>query len=60
MCGRYHGRLGRLEAEELLSSDGDFLVRESTSQPGEFALSCRWNSNNIHFMINKVRARADD
>ena len=43
-----------MEAEALLSSDGEFLVRESTSQPGEFALTCRWNGNNIHFMINKV------
>ncbi|KAF0288492.1 SH2 domain-containing protein 3A [Amphibalanus amphitrite] len=55
----FHGRLGRMEAEELLSSDGDFLVRESASQPGEFVLSCRWNGNNVHFMVNKVRIKPD-
>ena len=56
---RFHGRLGRLEAEQLLSSDGDFLVRESTSQPGEYAITCRWNGNSIHFMVNKVCASSD-
>ncbi|XP_037084987.1 LOW QUALITY PROTEIN: SH2 domain-containing protein 3C-like [Pollicipes pollicipes] len=55
----YHGRVGRLEAESLLSEDGDFLVRESTSQPGEFALSCRWSGTSVHFMINKVRVNPD-
>lgn len=54
VIGRYHGCLCRQDAEALLTDDGDFLVRESASQPGDFALTCRWNSNNVHFMINKV------
>ncbi|XP_061101289.1 SHC-transforming protein 1-like isoform X1 [Conger conger] len=35
----YHGSLSRREAESLLKHSGDFLVRESTSSPGQYVLS---------------------
>lgn len=35
----YHSRMSRRDAEKLLSRDGDFLVRESTTNPGQYVLS---------------------
>ncbi|XP_034536489.1 SHC-transforming protein 3-like [Notolabrus celidotus] len=37
--GWFHGRLGREEAESLLTCSGDFLVRESSSASGQYVLS---------------------
>ncbi|XP_049574720.1 SHC-transforming protein 1 [Syngnathus scovelli] len=37
--GWFHGRLGREQAESLLSCNGDFLVRESSSACGQYVLS---------------------
>ncbi|XP_061607558.1 SHC-transforming protein 4-like [Phyllopteryx taeniolatus] len=37
--GWFHGRLGRERAESLLSCNGDFLVRESSSARGQYVLS---------------------
>uniref|UniRef100_W5MLN8 SHC-transforming protein 1 n=1 Tax=Lepisosteus oculatus TaxID=7918 RepID=W5MLN8_LEPOC len=35
----FHGSLSRREAERLLRADGDFLVRESTTTPGQYVLT---------------------
>ena len=35
----YHGSIRRVEAEALLVSDGEFLVRESSKNPGQFVLT---------------------
>nr|CAB3266052.1 SHC-transforming protein 1 [Phallusia mammillata] len=35
----FHGNVTRKEAEDLLTVDGDFLVRESSSTRGQFVLS---------------------
>ncbi|KAF7663077.1 hypothetical protein LDENG_00218800 [Lucifuga dentata] len=35
----YHGRMSRRDAEKLLIRDGDFLVRESTTNPGQYVLT---------------------
>ncbi|XP_071776599.1 SHC-transforming protein 2 [Centroberyx gerrardi] len=35
----YHGRMSRRDAEKLLVRDGDFLVRESTTNPGQYVLT---------------------
>ncbi|XP_061669364.1 SHC-transforming protein 1-like [Syngnathoides biaculeatus] len=37
--GWFHGRLARERAESLLSCNGDFLVRESSSACGQYVLS---------------------
>nr|CAB3225199.1 breast cancer anti-estrogen resistance protein 3-like [Phallusia mammillata] len=50
----YHGKLPRDVAEELAKHDGDFLIRESVSSPGEFVLTIRWNSSVLHFKINQT------
>ena len=42
-CRWYHGAIGRLDAEELLSQqpEGSFLVRQSESNRLDFSLSLK-------------------
>uniref|UniRef100_A0A8C4SZI2 SHC (Src homology 2 domain containing) transforming protein 2 n=1 Tax=Erpetoichthys calabaricus TaxID=27687 RepID=A0A8C4SZI2_ERPCA len=35
----YHGRMSRRDAEKLLVMDGDFLVRDSATNPGQYVLT---------------------
>ncbi|XP_001375824.2 SHC-transforming protein 3 [Monodelphis domestica] len=35
----YQGEMSRKEAEQLLTKDGDFLVRKSTTNPGSYVLT---------------------
>ncbi|KAM9329976.1 tyrosine-protein kinase Fer isoform 2-T2 [Gastrophryne carolinensis] len=47
----YHGAIPRVEAQELLKQQGDFLVRESHGKPGEYVLSVFSDSQRRHFII---------
>ncbi len=57
----FHGSLSGKEAEHLLRTqarNGSFLVRESQSTPGQYALSVRSDDRIIHIMIHRrVRSR---
>ncbi|XP_056135473.1 breast cancer anti-estrogen resistance protein 3 homolog [Lampris incognitus] len=53
----YHGPLSREGAESLLERDGDFLVRDSSSAPGDYVLSCYWRNEPMHFKIIRVVLR---
>uniref|UniRef100_A0A667WJN0 SH2 domain containing 3A n=1 Tax=Myripristis murdjan TaxID=586833 RepID=A0A667WJN0_9TELE len=53
----YHGPLSRESAESLLERDGDFLVRDSSSAPGDYVLSCYWRDEPMHFKIIRVVLR---
>ncbi|XP_043934198.1 tyrosine-protein kinase Fes/Fps [Protopterus annectens] len=46
----YHGAIPRLEVQELLVNDGDFLVRESQGKQ-EYVLSIMWGNQCRHFII---------
>ena len=35
----FHGPLSRVEAEALVISNGEFLIRESTKKPGQYVLT---------------------
>uniref|UniRef100_A0A663DWA7 SHC adaptor protein 2 n=1 Tax=Aquila chrysaetos chrysaetos TaxID=223781 RepID=A0A663DWA7_AQUCH len=35
----YHGKMSRRDAERLLQMDGDFLVRDSLTNPGQYVLT---------------------
>uniref|UniRef100_A0A8B9BJ30 SHC adaptor protein 2 n=1 Tax=Anser brachyrhynchus TaxID=132585 RepID=A0A8B9BJ30_9AVES len=35
----YHGKMSRRDAEKLLQMDGDFLVRDSITNPGQYVLT---------------------
>ena len=50
----YHGNITRARAELTLSSevDGSFLVRNSTTKPGKYALSLRDDGSTGHYIIN--------
>lgn len=53
----YHGHTHREGAESLLGRDGDFLVRDSSSSPGDYVLSCYWRNEPMHFKIIRVVLR---
>ncbi|XP_046897513.1 tyrosine-protein kinase Fes/Fps isoform X1 [Hypomesus transpacificus] len=48
----YHGAVPRLEVQQLLHSDGDFLVRQSQGKQ-EYVLSVHWQGSCRHFLIQK-------
>lgn len=50
----YHGPLPRQRAEEIVQREGDFLIRDCTSQPDNYVLTCRTKTAVLHFVINKV------
>uniref|UniRef100_A0A672KQ24 SH2 domain containing 3A n=1 Tax=Sinocyclocheilus grahami TaxID=75366 RepID=A0A672KQ24_SINGR len=52
-----HTSLFRLMTEQLLSRDGEFLVRDSSSSTGEYVLSCMWKNQPMHFKIIRVVLR---
>ncbi|KAK1158095.1 tyrosine-protein kinase Fes/Fps [Acipenser oxyrinchus oxyrinchus] len=49
----YHGAIPRLEVQELLINDGDYLVRESQGKQ-EYVLSVHWSGQCRHFIIQSV------
>ncbi|XP_023579811.1 SHC-transforming protein 4 [Octodon degus] len=59
--GCYHGQLSRKAAERLLVKDGDFLVRESATSPGQYVLSGLQGGQAKHLLLvdpeGKVRTK---
>ncbi|XP_038640822.1 breast cancer anti-estrogen resistance protein 3 homolog isoform X2 [Scyliorhinus canicula] len=53
----FHGPIPRQAAEALIERDGDFLIRESRSSPGDYVLSCTWKHEPLHFKIIRVVLR---
>ncbi|XP_078605327.1 breast cancer anti-estrogen resistance protein 3 homolog isoform X1 [Branchiostoma floridae x Branchiostoma japonicum] len=50
----FHGMIPRTVAENYVTGNGDFLIRDCISQPGDFVLTCRCKGQALHFIINKV------
>ncbi|CAB1324338.1 unnamed protein product [Coregonus sp. 'balchen'] len=40
--------------KNLIQRDGDFLIRDSLSSPGNYVLTCQWKNSPQHFKINKM------
>nr|XP_046241599.1 tyrosine-protein kinase Fes/Fps [Scatophagus argus] len=49
----YHGAIPRLEVQQLLTNDGDFLVRKSQEKPC-YVLSVQWDGACKHFLIQNM------
>ncbi|XP_060116228.1 tyrosine-protein kinase Fes/Fps [Heteronotia binoei] len=49
----YHGAIPRLEVQQLLRADGDFLVRESQGKR-EYVLSVLWEGQPRHFILQAL------
>ncbi|XP_069549694.1 tyrosine-protein kinase Fes/Fps [Brachyistius frenatus] len=49
----YHGAIPRLEVQQLLKNDGDFLVRKSQEKQG-YVLSVQWDGSCKHFLIQNT------
>ncbi|XP_033727352.1 LOW QUALITY PROTEIN: breast cancer anti-estrogen resistance protein 3-like [Pecten maximus] len=56
----YHGNISRQHAEKIVNRDGDFIVRDCISQPGDFVLTTGCRGVPIHFVINsQITERPD-
>lgn len=55
----YHGAIPRSRAEDIVREEGCFLVRDCTSQPGNYVLTCRTKMHPLHFVINKIILQPD-
>lgn len=49
----YHGAIPRLEVQQLLKNEGDFLVRKSQEKPC-YVLSVQWDGACKHFLIQNA------
>ena len=47
----FHGSISRGECEALLDKDGQFLVRESSKQPGQFVLTGMVDGQPCHLLL---------
>lgn len=47
-------------SESLVQRDGDFLVRDSLSSPGNFVLTCQWKNLAQHFKIQRTVLRLSE
>lgn len=47
----FHGKISRAESELRLEDEGDFLIRESKSQPGQYVLSGVQKGNPRHLLL---------
>ncbi|CAH3034749.1 unnamed protein product [Porites lobata] len=47
----FHGTIDRKDIPERLKNNGDYLVRESSTKPGQFVLSTRFEGAIKHFII---------
>lgn len=56
----YYSAIPRQRAEEIVEKDGDFLVRDCVSQPGNYVLTCKSKGAILHFVINKVSGMRDE
>ncbi|KJH46557.1 SH3 domain protein [Dictyocaulus viviparus] len=54
-CCRYLGKISRLDAEILLKKqgtrDGNFIVRQCESSPGDFSISVKFEDTIQHFKV---------
>ncbi|KAJ7986900.1 hypothetical protein DPEC_G00333190 [Dallia pectoralis] len=52
--GWYHGHIPREVSETVVLRNGDFLIRDSLVNMGDYVLTTRWNHEVLHFKITKV------
>ncbi|XP_060751770.1 SH2 domain-containing protein 3C [Tachysurus vachellii] len=56
--GWYHGRIPQEVSETLVLRSGDFLVRDSMSNMGDYMITCRWQQEVVHCCISKVLVKS--
>ncbi|XP_062869827.1 SH2 domain-containing protein 3C [Trichomycterus rosablanca] len=56
--GWYHGRIPREASVTLVLRSGDFLVRDSMANVGDYVVTCRWQQEVVHSRISKVLVKS--
>lgn len=50
----YHGKIKRITAVNLLKNNGDFLLRDSISSPGDYVLTGLCRGEPMHFEVHRI------
>ncbi|XP_058473630.1 SH2 domain-containing protein 3C isoform X1 [Solea solea] len=58
--GWYHGHIPREVSETMVVRNGDFLVRDSLTNVGDYVLTCRWSNEVLHLTISKVLVKSSE
>uniref|UniRef100_A0A3P8ZLA2 SH2 domain containing 3Ca n=1 Tax=Esox lucius TaxID=8010 RepID=A0A3P8ZLA2_ESOLU len=58
--GWYHGHIPREVSETVVLRNGDFLIRDSLVNMGDYVLTTRWNHEVLHFKITKVLVKTSN
>ncbi|XP_031433344.1 SH2 domain-containing protein 3C isoform X3 [Clupea harengus] len=58
--GWYHGHIPREVSETVVLRNGDFLVRDSLVNVGDYVMTSRWNHEVQHFRITKVLVKSSE
>ena len=53
----FHGSISRIEAEAKLDKDGQFLVRESSRQPGQYVLTGMVDGRPCHLLLTDEKGK---
>ncbi|KAK5620580.1 hypothetical protein CRENBAI_021954 [Crenichthys baileyi] len=53
-------QVSQLVSESLVLRNGDFLVRDSLTNVGDYVLTCRWDNEVLHFKISKVLVKSNE
>ncbi|XP_054467014.1 SH2 domain containing 3Cb [Anoplopoma fimbria] len=56
----YHGRVPWEVSESLVVNHGDFLIRDSQSNQGDFVLTSRWEQKTLHFVIRRTVVQSSE
>ncbi|XP_031658794.1 SH2 domain-containing protein 3C isoform X1 [Oncorhynchus kisutch] len=56
--GWYHGHIPRELSETVVLQNGDFLIRDSLINMGDYVLTTRWNHQVLHLRITKVLVKS--
>ncbi|XP_055717975.1 SH2 domain-containing protein 3C-like isoform X1 [Salvelinus fontinalis] len=56
--GWYHGHIPREVSETVVLRNGDFLIRDSLINVGDYVLTTRWNYEVLHIKITKVLVKS--
>ncbi len=53
----YHGAMSRVEAEAMLVTDGEFLIRESSKKVGQYVLTGMASGKPQHLLLMDKEGR---
>ncbi|KAM3868414.1 SH2 domain containing 3Cb [Diretmus argenteus] len=56
----YHGCIPWEVSESLVVNHGDFIIRDSMSNQGDYVLTSHWSQSTLHFLISKTLVQSSE